>query len=77
MNQVDQTIPDGETTSSEMLLERWEMAQKLSDVVLRRTELGAAGPPAVATLRRCAQVMAAELGWTQARIEREIDEVGV
>jgi hypothetical protein len=31
----------------------------------------------VATLRRCAQVMAAELGWTQARIEREIDEVGV
>jgi glycerol-3-phosphate dehydrogenase len=56
---------------------RWEMAQKLSDVVLRRTELGAAGPPDVATLRRCAQVMAAELGWTQARIEREIDEVGV
>jgi glycerol-3-phosphate dehydrogenase len=54
---------------------RHEMAQKLSDVVMRRTELGAAGPPAVATLRNCAQIMAAELGWTQARIEREIDEV--
>lgn len=56
---------------------RQEMAQKLSDVVMRRTELGAAGVPDVATLRSCAQIMVPELGWTKARIEQEVNEFRV
>lgn len=52
-----------------------EMAQKLSDIILRRTELGAAGPPRATDLSACAQIMAAELGWDQQRTRREIDEV--
>ncbi|MCI0439985.1 MAG: FAD-dependent oxidoreductase, partial [Chloroflexi bacterium] len=54
---------------------REEMAQRLGDVVFRRTELGTAGHPGDAALQDCANLMAAELGWTQARIEQELDEV--
>jgi glycerol-3-phosphate dehydrogenase len=54
---------------------RVEMAQKLTDVVFRRTELATAGYPGDACLRRCAEIMAAELGWNTKRICREIDDV--
>lgn len=52
-----------------------EMAQKLTDVVQRRTELGAAGLPDEASLHACVDLMGAELGWDQARKERELEEV--
>lgn len=52
-----------------------EMAQKLSDVVQRRTELGITGLPDKAALQECAELMAAELGWNQARKEMEIDHM--
>jgi len=54
---------------------REEMAQKLADVVLRRTELGTAGHPGDEALRLCAEVMGAELGWSRARMEQELQEV--
>lgn len=54
---------------------RREMAQKLTDVVQRRTELGVAGLPDKTDLRICAELMAAELGWNQARKEKEIEDV--
>ena len=54
---------------------REEMAQKLGDVVFRRTDLGTAGDPGEAALRGCAALMATELGWDQMRTERELDEV--
>lgn len=54
---------------------REEMAQKLTDVVQRRTELGAAGLPDDASLHSCADLMGAELGWDQARKERELREL--
>jgi glycerol-3-phosphate dehydrogenase len=54
---------------------REEMALKLADVVMRRTELGTAGPPGKAVLQKCAHLMAAELGWNQARVQAEIAEV--
>ncbi len=54
---------------------REEMAQTLSDVVRRRTELGAAGLPDGAILGKCAALMAGELGWDQARVQRELDEL--
>ena len=54
---------------------REEMAQKLADIVLRRTELGTAGHPGDQALRVCADVMGEELGWNRLRVERELQEV--
>ncbi|OPZ67070.1 MAG: glycerol-3-phosphate dehydrogenase [bacterium ADurb.Bin478] len=54
---------------------REEMAQKLSDVVLRRTELGSAGHPGTEALTACAQIMADELGWDAERRQKELAEV--
>jgi len=50
---------------------REEMAQRLSDVIFRRTEFGTAGEPQAGVLRVCAEVMQAELGWSAARMEQE------
>ena len=54
---------------------REEMAQKLSDVVLRRTELGTAGHPGDDVLAICAQTMGAELGWSLTKLEQEQQDV--
>ena len=51
---------------------REEMAVHLTDALLRRTEAGTAGHPGDDTVRAAATVMAAELGWTPARITEEI-----
>jgi glycerol-3-phosphate dehydrogenase len=50
---------------------RNEMAVRLSDIVVRRTGLGAAGLPAPDALSGCARIAAAELGWDDARIREE------
>jgi glycerol-3-phosphate dehydrogenase len=52
-----------------------EMAQKLADVVMRRTALGSAGRPVEASLRAAEEVMAAELGWDERRRQDELVEV--
>ena len=54
---------------------RKEMAVTLSDVVLRRTDLGSAAVPDETTLRRVAALMAGELGWDGSRLEQEIESV--
>lgn len=54
---------------------REEMVQTLSDVVQRRTELGATGLPDETCLRVCADLVASELGWDQSRREQELDDV--
>ncbi|MBI4477107.1 MAG: glycerol-3-phosphate dehydrogenase/oxidase [Acidobacteria bacterium] len=54
---------------------REEMAMKLSDAVLRRTEAGSAGHPGSAALEEAARLMARELGWDATRMQREIDDV--
>jgi glycerol-3-phosphate dehydrogenase len=51
------------------------MAQKLADVVFRRTELGSAGNPGEIALKTCAAIMAKELDWDESRIQSEIKEV--
>jgi glycerol-3-phosphate dehydrogenase len=56
---------------------REEMAQKLSDVIFRRTELATAGVPGDVCLRSCATLMSNELGWSKTRTEREIEDVKV
>ena len=54
---------------------RQEMAVKLSDAVLRRTEAGSAGHPGNDALHAAATLMAGELGWSQRRAEEEIADV--
>lgn len=54
---------------------REEMAVKLTDVILRRTDLGSAGPPDDVTLQACARLMAKEMGWSQSRTADETETV--
>jgi len=54
---------------------RHEMAQKLTDVVFRRTDLCTAGHCGDEILEFCSQVMGKELGWAQAKIQKELQEV--
>jgi len=54
---------------------REEMAQKLTDVVFRRTDLGTAGHPGSESLKTCADTMSGELGWSLERTQQELKEV--
>jgi len=54
---------------------RHEMAVHLGDIVFRRTDLGTAAVPDMDVLRECAQLMAAELGWSEERMKGEINDV--
>jgi glycerol-3-phosphate dehydrogenase len=51
------------------------MAVKLQDVVFRRTEMGTGKNPGRAAIEKCAELMAAELGWNRQKTDMEIDEV--
>ena len=53
---------------------REEMAEKIGDVVFRRTDLGTGGHPGEEALRACAGLMASELGWDESRVREEIDD---
>jgi glycerol-3-phosphate dehydrogenase len=53
------------------LAARDEMALHLTDAVLRRLDLGTAGPPAPADVDTVAQAMSSALGWDAARVARE------
>lgn len=52
-----------------------EMAQKLGDVIFRRTEIGSAGYPGDAVLEFAADVIGREMSWSQSRIAEELAEV--
>ena len=52
---------------------REEMVVHLSDVVLRRTEMGSAGNPGDAVLFEAAKLIAEELGWDEKMVEKEIE----
>lgn len=54
---------------------RHQMAFNLSDVIYRRTELGAAGLPEIQILTACAALMASELSWTDSETRAQIDRV--
>ncbi len=62
-------------TAETLYAVRKEMALHLTDVVLRRTELGSAGYPGDLAIATCATVMGAELGWDNAQKQREIEAV--
>ena len=52
-----------------------EMAVRLTDVLVRRTELGSAGEPSSDAVRTAARIAQSELGWDNARTADEIAEV--
>lgn len=54
---------------------REEMALHLSDVILRRTDLGTVGHPGLAILTVAASIMAKELNWTKTDVASEISAV--
>ena len=54
---------------------REEMAQKLSDVILRRTDLGSGKHPGRNAMETCVKIMGKELGWSTKRMKTEFDEV--
>jgi glycerol-3-phosphate dehydrogenase len=77
-NAVEPIASGSEILKSEVLYNiRDEMAQKLVDVIRRRTELGSAGYPGDEVVRNSAALMAAELGWNPERIQQEIRDVKV
>lgn len=68
--------PDRESIEAEVTFAvQEEMAVRLDDVIFRRTGLGTIGHPGMACLRRCAELMAAGLGWSRERIEQEVAQV--
>jgi glycerol-3-phosphate dehydrogenase len=50
---------------------RAETAQRMSDIVFRRTELGTDGHPGPAALEELGRLLAAELGWSEQRVATE------
>jgi len=72
----ERVVHDSPVIKSEVLHGvRAEMAQKLSDVIFRRTDLGTAGYPGDDALAACAKIMGAELEWNRQRIGKELEEV--
>ncbi|MHA2215347.1 MAG: FAD-dependent oxidoreductase [Candidatus Hodarchaeales archaeon] len=80
---VDENPEWGETISEKsdvLIVEiihaiRYEMAQRLSDVVLRRTDLGSSGNPGVEIIKKVADLMADELDWDAEKKEIEIEDI--
>ena len=71
-----ETLPGSTVTKAEVVHAiREEMAQKLGDIVFRRTNLGTGGDPGEPALRECADLMASECGWDEGRLQKEIKEV--
>lgn len=69
-------IPHAEVLKAETHFAiKQEMAQKLSDVVLRRTDMGSAGIPPTSDLEAVSTLMGKELGWSAAKMGEEIEDV--
>ena len=54
---------------------RHEMALKLTDIVLRRTSVGALGHPGDEAVHECARIAAVELAWDATRTAEEVSSV--
>ena len=68
----------GESTvlKAEVILAiREEMAQKLADVVFRRTDLATGAYPGDGTVETCARLMSSEMGWDEDKLNMELEEV--
>jgi glycerol-3-phosphate dehydrogenase len=68
--------PSVETIGAEVLhVIRHEMALRLSDILVRRTGVGTAGPPPRGALETASRIAAEELGWDARRTADEIAAV--
>jgi glycerol-3-phosphate dehydrogenase len=68
--------PDCPTTGAEVVhAVRHEMAIRLSDIVIRRSGLGAAGHPGHDAVLACARIAAEAHGWDQAKMQEEIQDI--
>ncbi len=68
--------PSTETLGAEVVhVIHHEMAVRLTDIVIRRTELGSGGHPGREAIEHCARIAAQELGWTTQRLEQELASV--
>lgn len=56
---------------------REEMAQKLADVVFRRTDLATGRYPGDNAVETCARLMSSEMGWDKERLNTELEEVKI
>lgn len=73
-SELGATIGSSATLAAEVVYAvRAEMACTLADVVFRRTDLATTGDPGDEALGRCAALAGAELGWTDARRQEELD----
>ena len=73
---LSQTVGDSTVLRAEVVhAVREEMAQKLADVVFRRTDLGTGANPGEEALQSCALLMAKELGWDEVQLRNELEEV--
>jgi glycerol-3-phosphate dehydrogenase len=64
--------PGAETIGAEVAYAiRAESARHLDDIVMRRTDMGSAGPPASDALEAAARIAARELGWSDERVREE------
>lgn len=52
-----------------------EMAYRLSDIIFRRTEIGAIGCPSMDVLENIAKIMAENMGWSDKKQANEINNV--
>ena len=74
----DEAIADGELSTGEIAFQvRHESVRRLSDVLLRRTDLAFRGLADAETVARTADALARELGWDAARRRTEIEETAV
>ena len=70
--------PSTPTTGAEVVyVIRKEMALKLTDVLLRRTSVGALGHPGDEAVHECARIAALELGWDAARTADEVSAMNL
>jgi glycerol-3-phosphate dehydrogenase len=70
---VSQRLPD--IAAQVAFAVRSEMAMTLDDVLFRRTGLGTLGPLEARAVEDVASIMAAELGWSAAEKQRQIESI--
>jgi glycerol-3-phosphate dehydrogenase len=58
-----------------LIAARDEMVTCLADIVLRRTDIGSGEQPSDDALAECARIAGKELGWSDARMQQEMDSV--
>lgn len=74
-NNCQPVFEDTDVTKAEIIhAVRKEMATKLTDLILRRTDMGIAAPPSIDAMELSAMLMGAEYNWPKQRINQEIDE---